>query len=348
MNSKPIVVIGSINQDMVVSVAELPSPGETVFGSSLLLRPGGKGANQAVAAAVLGGQAYLVGMVGDDTAGKQILADIAGRRVDISMVAAGHGQSTGVAMILVDQHGENIIAVTPGANGKVSGDQIDLAAAVLEYSGGVAVVQFELPVETAIAATQRFGGMKGVITLVNPSPVPSVPIEKLGGADVIVVNEVEAEEITGMGHHIESHSQALDAARHIAAHGIKAVIITLGRLGAVMYSGEGFLSKSGDVAGEYSIAAKPPPVRVVDTTGAGDAFMGGLAVGLSRGWTMEDSFGFAMRAGAMATTKMGAQEALPSVVDVVNVNDFESKLPLIIFNPAIEDNITTNEVYVNG
>jgi len=348
LNPKPIVVIGGINQDMVVSVAELPLPGETVFGNSLLLRTGGKGANQAVAATALGGhggRVYLAGKVGDDSTGHQIVGQLADRGVNTSMVTVEPGKSTGIAMILVDRNGENIIAVAQGANSEVDGDQIDTAADVLGEAGGVAVVQFELPLETAVAATQRFGNMDGVTTLINPSPVPSIPVEQLKGADVLVVNEVEAEEIVGIGHHIESHSQALDVARQIAAHGIGTVIITLGRLGAIMYSGTSSSSQHNGTTGEYSIAARPPAVKVVDTTGAGDAFMGGLAAGISKGWTMEESFGFAMRAGAMATTKMGAQEALPYVVDA---NDFTNHLPLVIFNPATESNTTLNEVHINA
>ncbi len=330
---------------MVVSVAKLPSPGETVFGSSLLLRPGGKGANQAVAATVLGGQAYLVGKIGDDSAGRQIVAQLAGKGVDTSMVAMEPGKATGIAMILVDSSGENIIAVAPGANSDVGEDRINAAVDILEKSGGVAVVQFELPIETTVAATQKFISMDGITTLINPSPVPSIPMEKLQGADVMVVNEVEAEEIAGTDRHIESHLQALDAARRIAACGINTVIITLGHLGAVMYSGRHSSSRHNGSTEEYSIAANPPPVRVVDTTGAGDAFMGGLVAGVSKGWTMEESFGYAMRAGAMATTKMGAQEALPYVVDA---DDFASRLPLTIFNPATGNSTTSSEVHVNA
>ncbi len=347
LNPKPIIVVGGINQDMVVRVAELPLPGETVFGDSLLLRTGGKGANQAVAATALGGhrgRVYLVGKVGDDNTGHQIVGQLAKRGVNTSMIAVEPGKSTGIAMILVNRNGENIIAVAQGANSEVGSDQIDTAADILSETGGVAVIQFELPIETAVAATQRFCDMDGVTTLINPSPVPSIPLEQLKGADVLVVNEVEAEEITGIGHHIESHSQALDVARQIAAHGIGIVIITLGQLGAIMYSSTNSSSQRNGSTGEYSIAARPPTVKVVDTTGAGDAFMGGLAAGISKGWTIEESFGFAIRAGAVATTKMGAQEALP---DVVDANDFTNHLPLVIFNPATESSTTLNEVHVN-
>ncbi|MHB8189632.1 MAG: ribokinase [Ferrimicrobium sp.] len=311
---KPIVVIGSINQDLIVRVAELPSPGETVLGSALEIRPGGKGANQAVAAALLGGRVFLVGMVGDDSTGRKMAAQIASKGVDISMITTASGKLTGMATILVDSHGENMIAVFSGANREVGDVHVQSAVETLAVQGGVAVLQMEVPEDAVMNAVEMLRGMEGVITVLNPSPVPTVSPEIFHGVDVLVVNEVEAGQLVGNTKTIESHSQALDAAAMIASFGISTVIITLGRLGAVMYDG-------GD-----AIAVEPPPVEAVDTTGAGDAFVGALSVGVSNGWTLERSFCFAVHASAIATTRPGTQDALPSTLDLV---DRDMELPLI-------------------
>ncbi|MHB8264035.1 MAG: ribokinase, partial [Acidimicrobiales bacterium] len=268
---KPIVVIGSINQDTIIRVVDLPSPGETVLGSTLEMRPGGKGANQAVAASLLGGQVFLVGMVGDDSTGRQMIAQIASKGVDVSMVTAAPGQLTGIATILVDDHGENMIAVVPGANSMVSDVHVKLAVGALAVEGGVAVAQMEVPEDTVMAAVQLLREMEGVVTVLNPSPVSTASPEIFHGVDILVVNEVEAGQLAASTRTIESHSQALDAAAIIASYDIRTVIVTLGRLGAVMYDG-------GDV-----IAVEPPQVEAVDTTGAGDAFVGALSVGVSSG-----------------------------------------------------------------
>ena len=307
-------MLGSINQDMIIRVPDLPMPGETVLGRSLEIRPGGKGANQAVAASLLGGRVFLTGMVGDDSAGNQMITQIASRGVDISMVTVASGRLTGIATILVDDHGENMIAVAPGANSEVGTGHIKLAADILALEGGVAVAQMEVPEKTVTAAVHEFREMDGVVTMLNPSPVSGVSPEALNGVDIIVVNEVEAGQLARSARMVESYSQALDAAAVVASYGIRTVIVTLGRLGAVMYD-------DGD-----TIAVEPPPVEAVDTTGAGDAFMGALSVGVSSGWTMERSFDFAVRASAIATTRPGTQDALPSIHDIV---DIETELPVI-------------------
>ncbi len=307
-------MLGSINQDMIIRVPDLPAPGETVLGRSLEIRPGGKGANQSVAASLLGGRVSLTGMVGDDSAGNQMIAQIASKGVDVSMVAVASGRLTGIATILVDDRGENMIAVAPGANSEVGTSHIKSAADVLALEGGVAVAQMEVPEKTVTDAVHEFREMDGVVTILNPSPVSGVSLEVLHGVDILVANEVEAGQLAWSTRMVESHSQALDAAAVIASYGIMTVIVTLGRLGAVMYD-------DGD-----TIAVEPPPVEAVDTTGAGDAFVGALSVGVSSGWTMKRSFDFAVRASAMATTRPGTQDALPSIHDIV---DIETELPVI-------------------
>jgi ribokinase len=310
---KPIVVIGSINQDLVVRVAELPSPGETVVGSALEIHSGGKGANQAVAAARLGGRVSLVGAVGDDGPGRTITTEIASKGVDVSMVTTAYGELTGMATVIVDSHGENMIAVFSGANKEVGDAHVRSALGTLAL-GGVAVLQMEVPEDTVMSAVRILEQTEGVTTILNPSPVPTGSSELFRGLDVLVVNEVEAGQLVGNVGSIESYPQALDAAAMIASREIKTVIVTLGRLGAVMCDG-----------GEF-VAVEPPRVGVVDTTGAGDAFVGALSVGISNGWAMKRSFDFAVRASAIATTRPGAQNALPSSQDLV---DRELELPLI-------------------
>ncbi len=311
---KPIVVLGSINQDTIIRVDELPSPGETVLGSTLEVRPGGKGANQAVAAARLGGQVFLVGMVGDDSAGREMSEQLANKGVDVSMVTAASGKLTGMATVLVDSHGQNMIAVISGANGEVGDVHVKLAVEALTLRGGVAVAQLEVPENVVKTALDMLKEVEGVTTILNPSPASKVSPETFSGVDVLVVNEVEAAQLVGYAGSIESYPQALEVAALLASHEINTVIITLGPLGAVMYD-------RGDL-----IALEPPQVEVVDTTGAGDAFVGALSAGVSNGWALKRSFDFAVCAGALATTRRGAQDSLPSLEDLVNL---DLQLPLI-------------------
>ena len=324
---KPIVVIGSINRDLVVRVNELPSPGETVIGSALEIHSGGKGANQAVAAALLGGRVSLVGAVGDDDAGRTMMAEIASRGVDVSMTTTVSGELTGMASVLVDSHGENMIAVFSGANKTVGDVHIGSARDALAM-GGVAVVQMEVPRDTVMRAVRTLERMRDVTVVLNPSPSPPESPEVFSGVGVLVVNEVEAGQLLGKAGGIRSYEQAIDAAATIASAGIKTVIVTLGGLGAVMHDNED------------CFVVEPPRVRVVDTTGAGDAFVGALSVGISSGWTMRSSFEFAIRASAVATTRPGAQDALPSSSDLV---DRELELPLKIRYSGPASQLRTEE-----
>ncbi|POM23442.1 Ribokinase [Actinomadura rubteroloni] len=286
-----VVVVGSANADLVVRVERRPGPGETVLGSDFDTHPGGKGANQAVAAALLGGRVALLGRVGDDGYGELLRDALALVGVDTRALLTTPAP-TGVAFIAVGPDGENSIIVAPGANARLTPADVDPA-----FLAGARVVslQTEIPVETVLAAA-RAATDAGVRTVLNLSPVPAASTALLGLCDVLVVNEHEA------GLLLPGAARTPAA---LLALGPRAVVVTLGADGACV----------ADETGETFVPA--PPVEAVDTTGAGDAFTAALCLRLARGDGVVDAARFAVRVGAAAVRSPGAQASYPSAEDAL-------------------------------
>jgi ribokinase len=293
-----ILVIGSLNADLVVRAKRFPSPGETIQGENLITIPGGKGANQAVASARLGAQVAMIGRVGADAFGSTLIDNLAQNKVDTHLVIRDDSTSTGTAVIIVDSQGQNSIILSPGANARVAASDIKPES----FSGSsLLLLQFEIPIETVIHSA-NIAKKKGLVVLLNPAPALNLPDELLRTADYILPNETELGLLTGKT--ISDLASIEVAGLSLIARGARNVIITLGAKGALI------VTKGG---------AKHIPtfkVKVVDTTAAGDAFIGGLAVGLLNGRSLEDAVQYGCACGALAVTQFGAQPSLPSAEDV--------------------------------
>ena len=287
-----IVVLGSLNMDLVTRVAALPAPGETVLGDRLRMFTGGKGANQAVAAARLGGRVAMVGRVGRDAGGDALLRQLSVDGVDASGVERDGDEPSGAALIMVGADGENLIAVAPGANGRVGAADVERAVRAVGPDGLLAL-QLEIPAEAAVRAI-RTGGR----VLLNAAPAAPLPLGLLRGLEALVVNQSEAAALLGRS------TSGVDAARELHAAGSALAVVTLGAAGAALCDADG------------ARVAEPFPVRAVDTTAAGDAFVGALAVGLAAGRRAAEAVRFANAAGAAAATRAGAQESLPRLEDL--------------------------------
>jgi ribokinase len=305
--AKRIVVIGSVNMDLVCRTPRIPRPGETIIGENLLTIPGGKGANQAVAAAKLADpdtDVYLVARVGGDDFGQRLLNGLTQHRVRTEYLSITEGVSSGCAMILVDRKGENTIVVASGANAKLSPADVDRAQPVID--GAVAVVlQLEIPIDTvrhALAVCQRLG----VPTILDPAPVPprGLPRE-LFGVDVLAPNQGEAELLLGLQRtHRVSAKKLMDPkqiAGGLLARGARSVALKMGNKGALLIDREGRIERS-----------RSFKLKVVDSTGAGDAFVGALAIARAQGLGPAQSLRFANAAGALCCTQFGAQPSLPT------------------------------------
>jgi ribokinase len=297
--------------DLVCRTPHLPAPGETIEGTDLLQIPGGKGANQAVAAARLASPdtpVHLIGRVGDDDFGQRLLTNLRGHRVDTKYVTITEATSTGCAMILVDRRGENSIILSPGANHRLTPADIDAAEALIATAAAV-LIQLEVPLETvhhALAVCQR----RGVFTILDPAPVPPKGLPRsLLGVDVLVPNQSEAESMLPTPRMGRMHRPKRVDAKQIAAdllmRGPKNVVVKLGPKGALVHERSGRIEH-----------VKGHKVKVVDTTAAGDAFAGALAVALSEGRSLSEATRFANAAGACACRTFGAQPSLPSRADV--------------------------------
>jgi ribokinase len=291
-----VFVLGSINQDFVLKVERRPNPGETVTNAELSTHNGGKGANQAAAAARLGASVTFLGRVGDDEFGEPLVRALQEKGIDTSLVERVSGRSTGAAFITVTPDGENAITVAPGANRSLTPEDADAASEKVR-DARVLVAQMEIPVETVLRAVE-VAAAGGTRALVNLAPTFEVPRELLERLDPLVVNEHEAAFLLGAT--VEGVEGALSAAPELLSLGPHSAVITVGEAGAVFASGE-------------STGHLPAPrVDVVDTTGAGDAFVGALAARLARDASLEEAVAYAVRAGAAAVTKEGAQGALPT------------------------------------
>jgi ribokinase len=291
-----VFVVGSINQDFVLSVERRPAPGETVTDARLATHNGGKGANQAAAAAILGASVAFLGRVGDEGFGGPLVRSLADKGVDTSLVQEVPGSSTGTAFITVTPDGENAITVAPGANRRLSAKNVDDASQPIGEAK-VLVAQMEIPPHVVVHAVE-VAAESGTRALVNLAPPFEVPRELLEKLDPLVLNEHEAAFL--LGERVEGIDGALSAAPELLSLGPRSVVVTVGEDGAVFSDGE---------SARHHAA---PTVEVVDTTGAGDAFVGALAAKLASDASLEDAVAYAVRAGAAAVTKEGAQGALPT------------------------------------
>ena len=288
-----ICVVGSLNADLTFRSTRLPSPGETLAAHGFRIASGGKGGNQAVMAARLGAEVEMVGRVGDDPFGRQLLEALRAQGVGTAHVGIDETVSTGVAGIVVDDAGRNCILVAAGANGSLTPDLVRHAAGAIR-AARVVLCQLEVPVEATLEAF-RLARAAGVRTVLTPAPVRQVPEELMRLTDVCVLNETEAATLMG-----SAHRPGMELQRR----GIAEVIVTLGERGCVL---------SGP-AGESAFAA--PVVAAIDTTGAGDAFVGALAVGLAEGMSLRDAIPRATAAAALSVTRAGAQASYPSRAEV--------------------------------
>lgn len=293
--SNKIIVVGSMNMDMVVKTSHIPQPGETVLGGSFLMNPGGKGANQAVAVARLGGDVTFIGKIGDDIFGKQSSQLFDEEGVDTNGMLADDNCPSGIALITVDERGENSIVVAPGANAHLEPNDVEEVLNNYPYSK-ILLVQLEIPMPTVEHAARIARG-RGMQVILNPAPANSLVPGMFDLIDIITPNVNEAEMLSGM--QIVDIPSAKSAAESIHAQGVNHVIITLGRQGAVLLEAGTF----------HHIPA--PQVETVDTTAAGDVFNGALAVALSEGKALKDAVSFACRAASIAVTRMGAQSSIP-------------------------------------
>ena len=291
-----VFVVGSINQDFVLSVKRRPAPGETVTDARLAIHNGGKGTNQAAAAALLGASVTFLGRVGDDGFGEPLVRSLADKGVDTSLVQEVSGSSTGTAFITVTPDGENAITVAPGANRRLTAEDVDDAPESIGEAK-VLVAQMEIPPEVVLRAVEAAAenGTRALVNLAPPFEVPRRLLEKL---DPLVLNEHEAAFL--LGERVEGVDGALSAASELLNLGPGSVVVTVG--------GDGAVFSNGEPAKQVSA----PSVEVVDTTGAGDAFVGALAARLADDAPLEDAVAYAVRAGAAAVTKEGAQGALPT------------------------------------
>ena len=295
-----IVVVGSSNTDMILQMDHIPRPGETVLGGRFSMAAGGKGANQAVAAARAGGRVTFLARVGDDVFGRQAVAGFARDGINVDFILQDREASSGVALIFVAEGGENSIGVASGANGRLSPADVDATAARIA-AANVLVMQLETPVETVRRAAEIAAG-QGVCVILNPAPARSLADDLLQHVTVLTPNEHEAERLTGI--EVANVDGAARAAAALQASGIETVIVTLGARGVFVASGE------------FTGAVPAFPVEPVDTTAAGDVFNGALAVLLAENRPLLSAVRFASAAAALSVTRLGAQPSAPSRRDI--------------------------------
>lgn len=294
---KRILVVGSSNTDLIIRVPEIPRPGETVMGTDFQTFPGGKGANQAVAAARAGGDVMFIAAVGDDPYGTEALRGYKLDNIHTENIKVCKGIPSGIAMITIAASAENSITVAPGANGELSPEDMEEAEEAFDEAD-ILLVQLECPLET-VQKAMELGREFGTKTILNPAPARELPDQILASTDLITPNETEAERLTGQS--VRNAKEAENAASVLHGKGIRTVIVTMGRAGA-------FVSDR-----ETGMAEMIPGFEVdaMDTTAAGDVFNGHLAVALAEGNSLETAVRSAHAAAALSVMKLGAQSSIP-------------------------------------
>ena len=301
MENKKIVVVGSSNMDMVVKTDHIPAPGETVLSGSFFMNPGGKGANQAVAVARLGGEAMFISKMGNDVFGKQFSQLFNEEGIDTRYILSDEDLPSGVALITVDQAGENSIVVASGANANLHSKDMDGALQQIA-NASILLIQLEIPMET-VDYVVRFAAGKGVKVILNPAPANILSQQLLECVEILTPNIKEASMIAGID--VTDMESAKKAAQIICAKGARNVVITMGALGALIYKN-----------GEFSVVSARK-VETVDTTAAGDVFNGALAVAVSEGKSLEEAVDVACEAAAISVTRLGAQASIPYRTELI-------------------------------
>ena len=295
MHKAKIVVIGSSNTDMTIKGDRLPKPGETVLGGEFRMGPGGKGANQAVAAQRLGADVSFICKVGRDIFGDNAISGYQKEGIDCSRILRSD-KASGTALILVDGNAENCIAVAPGANADLTPEDVDSVADVIR-SADYLILQLEIPVESVLRAA-KIAHEAGVYVILNPAPACHLPDELFGYISLITPNQTESALLSGVGDNLDA------AVEKLMQLGVKDVVVTLGSKGSLVIS-------------EGTRTLVPSlKVKAVDTTAAGDTFCGALCVALSEGCSLVDAAGFATKASALTVQKMGAQDSIPFRSDI--------------------------------
>jgi len=306
MVSPNIVVVGSANMDVYAYVGHLPEPGETVIGHRYWMGMGGKGANQTVGACRLGAHTTLVGRVGQDLFGQQMLETLSCYGVNCDFVRVDPEAGSGVALVMVDEQAENIISVIPGTNMRISPADVEAATGQIRVAD-VVLMQLEIPLN-AIEKTIDIARENDTLCILNPAPACSLPDSILSKVDLLTPNQTEAKVLTGIP--TDTVEGAKAAAHALLARGVKTVIITLGAAGALIVQPDDATHVDGF------------KVDAFDTSGAGDAFMGGLAVALGEGKTLTEAVRFANVVGALSATRPGAMPSMPTRAEV---DDFAQK-----------------------
>ncbi len=296
MNTPTIVVLGGINMDLIGIAPNLPGPGETVIGDHFYTAPGGKGANQAVAAARMGANVRMVGRVGKDSFGPTLLADLRSYGIDVRGVAEDPDNTSGIAIILLDSRRQNHIVAIYGANAVCDETQLDATKMALEGADAL-MLQLEIPSEVSLAAA-RYAKTKGIRVILDPAPAQPLPPDAFTAIDILTPNQTEAEFYTGI--EVSDAESAKAAAESFLGMGLNIAVVKMGEQGAYYASH----SEAGPVP-SYEVEVK-------DTVAAGDAFGAGLAIALCEGKGLPDGVRYGTASGALAVTRPGAQEAMPS------------------------------------
>lgn len=294
--SPTVLVVGSANMDLVVSCRRFPKPGETLLADHFGMYPGGKGANQAVACARQGGDVLFLAKLGRDPFAERLRESLAGYGVRLDGLLSDEAAATGVALITVDEEGENQIIVASGSNMRLQPEEVE-ACRDLFARARVVLLQLEVPIESVVRAA-AMGRDHGALVVLNTAPAQPLPVELLANIDILTANETEVETLTGQA--VTDDVSAAAGAERLLALGVGAVIVTMGEQGSLL------------VTAEEQRRFPARRVEVVDTTGAGDAFTGGLAFALASGWPMGRAIAHASDVAALAVTRRGAQDAMPT------------------------------------
>lgn len=301
---KKILVVGSLNMDFVIGVQKIPVPGETILAKEMRLVPGGKGANQAYAAAKLGGQVAMIGAVGDDQFGRQLMNNLAEVGVDISGIETLPGCPTGNAMITVEEQGENAIIVVPGANAHLTTDMIDKHIQLVDACD-IIIMQLEIPLDV-VSYVKKLGMERGKQIILDPAPAKAgLPDSFFEGFDIVKPNETELQ--TLLGKTLQTPQALQEGAGCLLQKGIDTVLVTLGGDGAWMVTKDSV---------QAFHACKVTPV---DTTAAGDSFTAAFAVACSRGQNYEEAIAFGNRVSSIVVTRPGAQTSIPTMEEVAEM-----------------------------